>query len=202
MWLRHGKWMVNNSSGSAMELSLHRLRDEVLYMTTLTRVRLQHGSEVGICTSASLSRCLCCTAVGLLRSLCPVVNKSVLCWPIPDRNGASSRFMELLVLIPLWLVILCWTHILGFGFCTFFPTPKNWLKTPCTALMSSPTCMFSHVADGKFLYANHECWHIHKESLAILPNPTFLKTGAISVFTCFYFRMGNQKNKTQVQLFL
>lgn len=101
MWLRHGKFMANNSSGSVMGLSLHSLSDEVLYMTTFTGVRLQRGSKVGICTSAPLQRCLCCTAVGLLCSLCPVVNKSVPHWQIPHTNGTSSRFVELLALIQL-----------------------------------------------------------------------------------------------------
>lgn len=58
MWLRLSKFMINNSSGGVMGLSFDSLSDEILLMTVLTGVRLQHGSKAGTCTSASSLRCL------------------------------------------------------------------------------------------------------------------------------------------------
>lgn len=58
MWLRLSKFMINSSSGSEMGLSLDSLSDEILFMTMLPGVRLQHGSKAGTCTSASSLKCL------------------------------------------------------------------------------------------------------------------------------------------------
>ena len=83
-------------------------------------------------------------------------------------------------------------------------------KMPCTALVSSPVCMFSHVADGMFLYANHDCWvyiYIHTYIYIdtrrvwlycqILP---FWKLGT-DLFSRFCFKTGNQKTEPEFSYF-
>lgn len=189
-----------------MGLSPHSLSDEVLYMTMLTGVRLQHGSKVGICTSTSLLRCLCCTAVVLLCSLCPVVNKSVPYWQIPDTNGTSSRFMELLDRSNFDWWFHAWPISVVLAFAHSFQHQKTvWLKTPCTVLMSSPVCMFTHLADGMFLYANHECWdiYIHAQGESVYTAKSYLSENWGHIcFHMFLFQDRESENKTGVQLFL
>lgn len=131
--------------------------------------------------------------------LCPVDKKSIPYWQTPDTNGTSSRFMELLVLIQFCLVIPCWTHSCVFGFFTFFPTPKNCLVEDALHVSASMS-VFSHV-EGFFMLTLSVDIYMYRESLATLPNPSFLKLWDIPVFTCFYFKTGNEKTKPYFSYF-
>lgn len=72
-----------------------------------------------------------------------------------------------------------------------------WLRMPCTC---QPVSVFSHV-EGFFMLTVSVDIYVYRESLATLPNPSFLKLWDIPVFTCFYFKTGNEKTKPYFSYF-
>lgn len=147
-------------------------------------------------------RCICCTPVGLLCSLCPVVNKSVPYWQIPDANGTSSRFIDLLVPIQHWLVIICWTYFHVLSFYTFFPTSNNCLAENAMYSPSVIPYLYVHILWKVFFFMLTMNVGIYEESLAMLPKPTFLKTGDISILYMFLFQDREAGSKNGVHLYL
>lgn len=161
----------------------------------LTGFRLCHRTEVGVCLRFVPLHLYWAVSVA---PLCPVDYKSIPQWQTPYTNNTSSRFMELLFLIQFCLVIPCWKNICGFGFFTFFPTPKTCLVEN-TLHMSLPVSMFSHVAGFFMLTMSVD---MYMESYGYTAKSPLSESLGHPCFHLFLFQDKEWENKAIVQLFL